>query len=105
MSRQARSFKVSTLVVLRRLLDAEWVDRETFEAHWQSEIERLRTLNRGSGGDSYRTTLARISRRFARALVESALEGHTLYRDAFRIVGVSKAETFNSLGREAGVLG
>ena len=31
MSRLARSFKVSTLVVLRRLLDAEWIDRETFE--------------------------------------------------------------------------
>ena len=106
MSRLARTFKVSSLVVLRRLFDAEWVDRETFEVHWQSEIERLRTFNRGSGGggDFYRTTLARVSRRFARALVESTHEGHTLYRDAFRMVGVSKVETFNNLGREAGVL-
>lgn len=45
-----------------------------------------------------------VSRRFARALVESTREGHTLYRDAFRMVGVSKVETFNNLGREAGVL-
>ena len=105
MLRLARTFKVSSLVVLRRLFDAEWIDRETFELHWQSEIERLRTLNRGSGGggDFYRTTLARVSRRFARALVESTHEGHTLYRDAFRMVGVSKVETFNNLGREAGV--
>ena len=107
MSRLARSFKVSTLVVLRRLLDAEWIDRETFEVHWQSEVERLKALNPGSGGGGnfYRTTLARVSRRFARALVESTREGHTLYRDAFRMVGVSKLETFNNLGREAGVLG
>ena len=107
MSRLARSFKVSTLVVLRRLLDAEWIDRETFEVHWQSEVERLKALNPGSsgGGNFYRTTLARVSRRFARALVESTREGHTLYRDAFRMVGVSKLETFNNLGREAGVLG
>lgn len=107
MSRLARSFKVSTLVVLRRLLDAEWIDRETFELHWRRESERLTALNRGSGGggDFYRTTLARVSRRFARALVESTREGHTLYRDAFRMVGVSKLETFNNLGREAGVLG
>ncbi len=107
MSRLARSFKVSTLVVLRRLLDAQWIDRENFEQHWQSESERLTALNRGSGGggDFYRTTLARVSRRFARALVESTREGHTLYRDAFRMVGVSKLETFNNLGREAGVLG
>ncbi len=106
MSRLSRNFKVSTLVVLRRLLDAEWIDRETFEMHWQSESERLRTLNRstGGGGNFYRTTLARVSRRFVRALVESTHEGHTLYRDAFRMVGVSKVETFNNLGREAGVL-
>lgn len=106
MSRLARSFKVSTLVVLRRLLDAGWIDRETFEMHWRSENERLKTLNRssGGGGNFYRTTLARVSRRFARALVESTREGHTLYRDAFRMVGVSKVDTFNNLGREAGVL-
>ena len=106
MSRLARTFKVSTLVVLRRVLDAEWIDRETFEMHWQIESERLRALNRssGGGGSFYRTTLARVSRRFARALVESTREGHTLYRDAFRMVGVSKVETFNNLGREAGAL-
>ena len=105
LSRLARTFKVSTLVVLRRLLDAEWIDRATFEMHWQIESERLRALNRssGGGGNFYRTTLARVSRRFARALVESTREGHTLYRDAFRMVGVSKVETFNNLGREAGV--
>lgn len=106
MSRLARSFKVSTLVVLRRLLDAEWIDRPIFEMQWQSESERLKTLKRssGGGGNFYRTTLARVSRRFARALVESTREGHTLYRDAFRMVGVSKVETFNNLGREAGVV-
>jgi len=106
MSRLARSFKVSTLVVLRRLLDAEWIDRQTFEMHWQRESERLKTLNRssGGGGNFYRTTLARVSRRFAQALVESTREGHTLYRDAVRMVGVSKVETFNNLGREAGVV-
>lgn len=106
MSRLARTFKVSTLVVLRRLLDVNWIDRETFELHWQIESERLRALNRssGGGGNFYRTTLARVSRRFARALVESTREGHTLYRDAFRMVGVSKVETFNNLGREAGAL-
>ncbi len=106
MPRLARIFKVSTLVVLRRLLDAEWIDRETFDLHWAKEIGRLQTFTRSSsgGGDFYRTTLTRVSRRFARALVASTLEGQTLYRDAFRMIGVSKVETFNNLGREAGVL-
>lgn len=104
--RLARRFKVSTLVVLRRLLDAGWLDRAAFEAAWTAERGRLRDLadRGGDGGDFYRTTLSRVSRRFARALVESTLEGQTLYRDAFRMLGVARTETFNQIGREVGVL-
>jgi Zn-dependent peptidase ImmA (M78 family) len=107
LSRLARTFKVSTLVILRRLLDAQWLDRAAFDAAWAQEIGRLRALSqRGSGGgDFYRTTLARVSRRFARSLVVSTLEGQTLYRDAFRMLGISKTETFHNLGREVGVMG
>jgi len=104
LSRLARTFKVSTLVILRRLLDAGWIDRGRFNIAWKQEVERLRLPVQG-GGDFYRTTLARVSRRFVRALVVSTLEGQTLYRDAFRMVGVQKTETFNNLGREAGVMG
>ena len=107
LARLVRAFKVSTLVILRRLLDAGWLDRGRFDAAWGQESARLRTLaQRGSdGGNFYRTTLSRVSRRFAHALVVSTLEGQTLYRDAYRMLGVSKAETFNRLGREVGVMG
>ena len=108
LSRLGRTFKVSTLVILRRLLDAGWVTRERFDAAWTQEHERLRALAKSGsagGGDFHRTTIARVGRRFARALVASTLEGQTLYRDAFRMLGVKKTETFNSLGREAGVTG
>ena len=106
-SRLARAFKVSTLVILRRLLDAGWIERDRFDVAWEWEVERLRAFVQrgGSGGDFYRTTLARVSRRFAHALFVSTLEGHTLYRDAFRMLGVKKTETFNSLGRKIGVMG
>jgi len=106
MQRLARQFKVSTLVILRRLLDAEALSREAFDQAWLMEVERLRALTEssGGGGNFYRTTLSRVSRRFARALVESTLEGQTLYRDAFRMLGVAKTETFNTIGREVGVM-
>jgi Zn-dependent peptidase ImmA (M78 family) len=104
--RLARRFKVSTLVILRRLLDADVLDRAGFEEAWRAELDRLREFARAGagGGDFYRTTLSRVSRRFARALVESTLEGQTLYRDAFRMLGVAKTQTFNNIGREVGVM-
>ena len=98
----------AALVILRRLLDAGWIDRARFDIAWAAEIERLRHLAQqggSGGGDFYRTMLSRVSRRFARALVVSTLEGQTLYRDAFRMLGVSKPATFNNLGREVGVMG
>lgn len=106
LQRLARRFKVSTLVILRRLLDAGQLSRNRFDGAWNAELERLRQFTRdgAGGGDFYRTTLARVSRRFARALVESTLEGQTLYRDAFRMLGVAKTETFNYIGREVGVM-
>ena len=106
LSRLTRQFKVSTLVILRRLLDVGAMTRVAFDRAWAMERERLRTLadNTPSGGTFYPTTLARVSRRFARALVESTLEGQTLYRDAFRMLGVAKTETFNTIGREVGAM-
>jgi Zn-dependent peptidase ImmA (M78 family) len=100
--RLARQFKVSTLVVLRRLLDAGRITRAAFDEQYESELQRLADVPRGSGGDFYRTTVSRIGRRFGRALVESTLEGRTLFRDAYRMLGVSKGETFNELGRSLG---
>ena len=105
LSRLARTFKVSTLVVLRRLLDADRLDRSSFNAAWEQERKRLQKFSKsGSGGNFYHTTITRVSRRFTRALVVSTLEGHTLYRDAFRMLGISKTETFHNLGREVGVI-
>ena len=107
LTRLARTFKVSTLVILRRLLDVSWLTRERFDTAWAQENESLRNLVQGGSGsgDFYRTMLARVGLRFARALMVSTLEGRTLYRDAFRMLGVKKTETFNNLGREAGVMG
>ena len=75
-----------------------WV-MERIGARNIAELVRLANMPKGSGGDFYLTTAARVSRRFARALVESTLEGRTLYRDAFRMLGISKTETLHELGR------
>jgi len=105
MDRLARRFKVSTLVILRRIHDAGGLTRERFWQVYEEELERLCAIPRGKGGDFYLTQAARVSKRFARALVVSTLEGQTLHRDAFRMLGFSKLATFHDLGRSLGVLG
>ncbi len=103
--RLARRFKVSTLVVLRRVFDADGITRAEFQEAYREEVARLRAaMSKSSGGgDFYLTQAARVSKRFARALVVSTMEGHTLYRDAFQMLGVAKVETFNEMGRNVGV--
>jgi hypothetical protein len=98
----ARCFEVSSLVILRRLLDAGRLSRGGFREAYDAELERLRALPETSGGNFYLTQSAGLSRRFARALVGSALQGQTLYRDAFRMLGITKESTFREL---AGSLG
>lgn len=103
--RLARDFKVSTLVVLRRMLDAGRLSRDAFWQAFRAEQARLAAIQAtsGGGGDFYRTTTARVGKRFARSLVESTLEGRTLYRDAFQMLGIAKTGTFNELGRSLGL--
>jgi Zn-dependent peptidase ImmA (M78 family) len=101
--RLARRFKVSTLVILRRMHDAGGLTDDELAEAYDAELARLRSLPKGGGGNFYLTQAARVSKRFARALVASTLEGQTLYRDAFRMLGFSKLETFQELGRSLGV--
>jgi len=104
LKRLAKHFKVSSLVVLRRMLDVGWLDRDAFWGAYRAEEARIKALaaRNAGGGDFYRTTVARVSKRFAQTLVASTLEGRTLYRDAFRMLGIAKPGTFNELGRTLG---
>ena len=91
----ARQFKVSTLVILRRVFDAGALSQRKFQEAYQAELKRLKEQARrtSGGGDYYLTQPARLSRRFARAVITSTYEGQTLFTDAFRMLGVKKEQT------------
>jgi len=97
-----RRFKVSKIVILRRLRDLEIISIDSFLRQYraQQELFRQQHEERAPGGDFYNTQRSRTGNRFARALVESALEGRTSYRDAFRLLGISNVETFQKFARE-----
>jgi Zn-dependent peptidase ImmA (M78 family) len=101
--RLARVFKVSTLVVLRRMYDAGGLTRELFWEAYDAEVERLKALPTGGGGDFYLTLGARVGRRFSRAVVTSTIEGRSSFTDAFRLLGFKKMSTFRSLSQELGI--
>jgi Zn-dependent peptidase ImmA (M78 family) len=102
-NRLARRFKVSTLVVLRRIHDVGGLTQDQFwRAYWE-ELDRLRAIPAGSGGDFYLTLGARAGKRFARALVLSTLEGRSSYTEAFRLLGFKKMATFREVGHSLGV--
>jgi len=104
--RLARVFKVSTLVTLRRLFDAGFVNRPTLWQSYEEEVARIRKLDRGDSGsgDFYHTLGARTGRRFARVLISNALEGQTLFQDAFRMLGIRKTATFYEAARKLGIM-
>lgn len=103
LGRLARQFKVSTLVILRRIHDAGGLTRAELWQAYREELDRLRDIKKSSGGDFYLTLGVRVGKRFARALVVSTLEGQTLHRDAFRLLGFSKTSTFQELAHSLGV--
>lgn len=106
LDRLAKLHKVSTLVVLKRIYDLGRVPWDVYQNAYQDELRRvLGLLSRGesSGGNYYYTQPLRVSRRFARAIISDASTGRTLHRDAFRLLGTRKYETFVKLGKQVGV--
>jgi Zn-dependent peptidase ImmA (M78 family) len=105
LDRLAKFYKASTLVVLRRIFDAELISQRQFRAAYQDELERVLAIaaDRSPGGNFYNTLPVRVSKRFARALISDTKEGRTLYRDAFRLLGSKKISAFEELGERLGV--
>ncbi len=106
LERLARSFRVSTLVILRRIHDAGFLTDEEYWSAFRAERDRVLGFvgqEATEGGNFYNTQPVRVSKRFARAVIASTLEGRTLYRDGMRLLGVKKVATFDQLSQHLDV--
>lgn len=107
LERLASKYKVSTLVVIKRIYDAGFLQWGDYRDRYAVELDRVRAImaaRQGSGGgDYYNTQPLRVSRSFARAVIVDTMEGRTLYRDAFGLLGAAKRKTFEGLASKLGV--
>lgn len=101
----ARTFRVSTLVALRRLKDLGRINFDEFKRAYEAELEFLIHLGarRASGGDFYANMGARVDTKFAMAVISAALEGRTLMGEAFDLLSLSNSKTFYEEARRLGV--
>lgn len=108
LERLARNYRVSTLVVLKRVFDAGFLTWDDYRERYDDERERvigILAAKRGetSGGNYYYTQPMRLSRQFVHAVVASTFEGSITFRDAYRLLGTRKHSTFEQLAAELGV--
>lgn len=99
----ARRFKVSTLVILRRIRDTGALSANAYWTAYEEEISRLISLTTSSGGNFYLTLNARVSQRFAHSIVMSTLEGRSSYTEALRLLGIRNLATFEKLSSSLGM--
>ena len=92
----ARIFKVSSIVIARRLLDLDKITKTEFHEFYRDHIEQDYQVQRGSGGNYYNTVPYKLSNRFIDVITKAVNRNDILYRDAFKITGL-KAKTFEKL--------
>lgn len=89
----ARHFKISEIVAARRALDLKLIAKEDFFLFYEAYVKRLRQeeeeTKTDGGGNFYAIQNMRIGRRFAEAVIRAAKEGALLYREAYRLTGLS----------------
>lgn len=97
----ARYFKVSQIVIVRRLLDLGKLSRAEFFEFYDDYIKRdvQKKEDKEGGGDFYKTQRKRLSVRFLSFVNQAVLENKLLIRDAYQLTDL-KGNTYHKFMRE-----
>jgi len=91
----ANQFKVSPIVIARRVFDLNLIDQEHFFSFWRqqkTEWENLKTISdRQKGGNPYRNYRVWLGKRFSEAIISATRSGFLSYKEAFRLSGLRGA--------------
>jgi Zn-dependent peptidase ImmA (M78 family) len=97
----SRRFKVSPIVIGRRLLDLGLISKEEFFNFYNNYIDFInrKKESQGSGGNFYATAKKRISLRFASFINNAVNENKLLYRDAYKLTSL-RGDTYSRFMKE-----
>ena len=89
----AEKFKVSEFVIVRRLYDFKFIDRQNYLSKTKELTDRFEQFQKNkpkssSGGDYYNNLRFKVDRRFFGYVQEALQQNRISYTEAFRIIGV-----------------
>jgi Zn-dependent peptidase ImmA (M78 family) len=95
----ARAFKVSQIVIARRLKDLNKISSNDFFSFYDEYLNTEKRVSSKKGGNFYNTAPYRISKNFFQLIYNSVRQNKLLYMDAFRLTGL-KPKTFDKYVRK-----
>ncbi|SDC86120.1 Zn-dependent peptidase ImmA, M78 family [Desulfurella multipotens] len=93
-------FKVSQIVILRRLLDTSIITQQEFYEQFKKLYKKEIKAPQSFGGNFYQTLPTRLSKRFLHILNTAVKNNTILFRDALRITNLS-SKTYDTLIQRA----
>jgi Zn-dependent peptidase ImmA (M78 family) len=101
----ANRFKVSSLVILRRVRDLKYVSEAVFAQEYRErEKKYLAGRKTTKGGNYYATQRLKVGTNLARAVIQTTFEGKTPYRDALRLLGMSDVNTLHRFAEKLNIV-
>ena len=99
----ARKFKVSELVVVRRAADLGLILQQEYFEYYKSKKDEWNNKS-SDGGNFYATQTLRVGRRFSQAVISNVKSGKLLYRDAYRLTGLTNSTFEEFINRQEGAI-
>lgn len=87
----AKAFHVSRYVIIRRAFDLGLVSYDTYQDYYRELINQFNNAD-GGGGNFYAIAKNKNSALFSKVLLNEALSGKVLLRDAGKLLGISPAK-------------
>lgn len=92
----ARYFKVSEIVILRRLREFDIISKSEFNNYYNKYLDRFEKSSHKGGGDFYYAAPYRLSKKFLNILYIASKGNEILYRDTYDVTGL-KWSTFDKI--------